>query len=365
MASELINPSMSLLPAPAANDAANTIDNDPAVKDRQALIDTINKQIVDLKDAQSRFEAYARGDRPVPGPRGVAAPLPSNGGGSGGGGAGGRGAKPKQDELEKEIEQIQKRTAALQAETAAQAGINPLVDDYGYAVEKARAYQELETAAKEAGLPVTDALKTKMLELSDAYAQAVVASAQLGESQDEIRQHAEDMRDATRDASQGIVQDLLAGKSAADAFAGALGKVGDRLLDMAFDQAFGKGGLFGSFGSGGGFLNALSGLFGGFRAGGGPVQAGRAYVVGERRPELFVPGQSGHIVPSIPKAVMSPRGATGLDIGLAVDVDESGNLMPFVTRVSQREISANRPKAVRESTAAVGRLNRKTGRFLG
>lgn len=365
MASELINPSMSLLPAPAANDAANTIDNDPAVKDRQALIDTINKQIVDLKDAQSRFEAYARGDRPVPGPRGVAAPLPSNGGGSGGGGAGGRGAKPKQDELEKEIEQIQKRTAALQAETAAQAGINPLIDDYGYAVEKARAYQELETAAKEAGLPVTDALKTKMLELSDAYAQAVVASAQLGESQDEIRQHAEDMRDATRDASQGIVQDLLAGKSAADAFAGALGKVGDRLLNMAFDQAFGKGGLFGGLGSGGGFLNALSGLFGGFRAGGGPVQAGRAYVVGERRPELFVPGQSGHIVPSIPKAVMSPRGATGLDIGLAVDVDESGNLMPFVTRVSQREISANRPKAMRESTAAVGRLNRKTGRFLG
>ena len=285
--------------------------------------------------------------------------------GGGGGGKGKKGAKPKQDELEKEIEQIQKRTAALQAETAAQAGINPLVDDYGYAVEKARAYQELETAAKEAGIPVTDALKTKMLELSDAYAQAVVASAQLGESQDEIRQRAEDMRDATRDASQGIVEDLLAGKSAADAFAGALGKIGDRLLNMAFDQAFGKGGIFGGVGSGGGFLNALSGLFGGFRAGGGPVRAGRAYVVGEKRPELFVPGQSGHIVPSIPKAVMSPRGATGLDIGLAVDVDESGNLMPFVTRVSQREISANRPKAIRESTAAVGRLNRKTGRFLG
>lgn len=319
MASELINPSMSLLPAPAANDAANTIDNDPAVKDRQALIDTINKQIVDLKDAQSRFEAYARGDRPVPGPRGVAAPLPSSGGGSGGGGAGGRGAKPKQDELEKEIEQIQKRTAALQAETAAQAGINPLVDDYGYAVEKARAYQELETAAKEAGIPVTDALKTKMVELSDAYAHAVVASAQLGESQDEIRQRAEDMRDATRDASQGIVQDLLAGKSAADAFAGALGKIGDRLLDLAFDQAFSKGGLFGGLGSGGGFLNALSGLFGGFRAGGGPVQAGRAYVVGERRPELFVPNAAGRIIPSIPKAAAATAtGATSVNVMIDV-----------------------------------------------
>src|SRR5690606_16667076 len=49
-----------------------------------------------------------------------------------------------------------------------------------------------------------------------------------------------------------------------------------------------------------------AGLFGesflGFRtpgrAMGGPVQAGRAYVVGERGPELFVPRQSGTVVPN-------------------------------------------------------------------
>ena len=35
--------------------------------------------------------------------------------------------------------------------------------------------------------------------------------------------------------------------------------------------------------------------FGG-RAGGGPVNAGRPYMVGERGPELFVPGQSGGIM---------------------------------------------------------------------
>lgn len=33
------------------------------------------------------------------------------------------------------------------------------------------------------------------------------------------------------------------------------------------------------------------------RAGGGPVRAGERYVVGERRPELFIPGRDGHIVP--------------------------------------------------------------------
>jgi len=36
------------------------------------------------------------------------------------------------------------------------------------------------------------------------------------------------------------------------------------------------------------------------RAAGGPVTAGQPYIVGERRPELFVPGQSGRIEPRVP-----------------------------------------------------------------
>jgi len=39
-------------------------------------------------------------------------------------------------------------------------------------------------------------------------------------------------------------------------------------------------------------------LFGGARAAGGPVSSSRAYLVGERGPELFVPGSSGSIVPN-------------------------------------------------------------------
>jgi flagellar hook-basal body complex protein FliE len=43
----------------------------------------------------------------------------------------------------------------------------------------------------------------------------------------------------------------------------------------------------------------LSDFFGGlFRANGGPVTAGSPYIVGERGPELFVPGASGQIVPN-------------------------------------------------------------------
>ncbi|CAG9177764.1 phage tail tape measure protein [Cupriavidus pampae] len=47
---------------------------------------------------------------------------------------------------------------------------------------------------------------------------------------------------------------------------------------------------------GSGMFSDTSMQFGGFRAGGGDVEAGKAYVVGEKRPEVFVPAQSGRIL---------------------------------------------------------------------
>lgn len=46
-----------------------------------------------------------------------------------------------------------------------------------------------------------------------------------------------------------------------------------------------------------------------FRAAGGPVSAGDPYIVGEKGPELFVPGQSGSIVPN--SALSKSRGGFG------------------------------------------------------
>jgi len=46
----------------------------------------------------------------------------------------------------------------------------------------------------------------------------------------------------------------------------------------------------------------------GFMAAGGPVAAGSAYMVGERGPELFVPGANGAIV---------PNGAGGATVNIA------------------------------------------------
>jgi hypothetical protein len=35
-------------------------------------------------------------------------------------------------------------------------------------------------------------------------------------------------------------------------------------------------------------------------AGDGDIPQGKAYIVGEKRPELFVPGQAGRVIPAVP-----------------------------------------------------------------
>lgn len=81
-------------------------------------------------------------------------------------------------------------------------------------------------------------------------------------------------------------------------------------------------GLFNLFTGGiggfsGGFLSGFKKVLG-FRADGGPVSAGLPYIVGEKRPELFIPKQAGNIVPYVPKIaapvpvkVTAPKVAAG------------------------------------------------------
>lgn len=183
-------------------------------------------------------------------------------GGGGGRGSGGRGsARQSQNELEREIEAIRKRTTAIQAETAAQSSLNPLVDDYGFAVEKARQVQDLLTAAQEAGVKVTPELRAKIDALGTGYAAASVDAERLAQSQDAIRERAEEFASLGKDVTKGFISDLRAGKTAAEALEGAIGKIADRLLDLALDSVFsggGGGGLGGLFGS----------IFGGRKSGG-------------------------------------------------------------------------------------------------
>lgn len=92
--------------------------------------------------------------------------------------------------------------------------------------------------------------------------------------------------DTLQTGVRGIIDDLISGKSAAEAFGNALSMVGSKLIDVGLSSLFGSGGF------------NVAGLFGGARAAGGPVSGGKAYLVGERGPELFRPSSAGAIVPN-------------------------------------------------------------------
>jgi hypothetical protein len=64
--------------------------------------------------------------------------------------------------------------------------------------------------------------------------------------------------------------------------------------------------------------------FGGGRAMGGPVSSGTAYVVGERGPELFVPGQSGSIVPN------GGRGGNTINLTVNGAIDAEGTARTII-----------------------------------
>ena len=113
---------------------------------------------------------------------------------------------------------------------------------------------------------------------------------------------------------KGIIQGTM---SVQEAFANMFGRIADHFLDMAARMMATELSL--------GFLKLFS--FGsaptspfpevGYAAKGGPVKGGSPYVVGEKGPELFVPGSSGNIVPN------HELGGSGTNI--VVNVDASGS----------------------------------------
>ena len=108
------------------------------------------------------------------------------------------------------------------------------------------------------------------------------------------------------DAIQGAIDGT---KSLQQVAVDLLNSIANKLLDIAVNMA-----LFGTMsgtGTGGGLLGGL------FRANGGSVASGQPYIVGERGPELFMPGRSGTIIPN--------HNLGGGGISVVVNVDASGS----------------------------------------
>ncbi|MBB4402533.1 MULTISPECIES: tape measure protein [Rhizobium/Agrobacterium group] len=276
-----VNPAMRNYPSPDATDVENTVSQNPVVKERQQLIDQLDKQLKDLEGINAQFESYASGKaKPTRNTTGF-------GNGIGATSGKGRSGSTKVDEYERETAQIRARTKALTEETKAQKELDPLVNDYGYTLEFVRAKQDLLNAAQDAGVKITPKLTKSIEGLAAGYANAVVASEQLVEKQDEIRQRAEEAMATAKDVTRGIIDGFVEGASAADILADSLKKIGNALIDdvpnsiFKVNNAAGGGGrflsgLFSLFGGGGksSFPSAPGGLFseGGYTGDGGKYQ---------------------------------------------------------------------------------------------
>jgi phage-related minor tail protein len=116
-------------------------------------------------------------------------------------------------------------------------------------------------------------------------------------------------------------------------------------LSSAFGGLFGGSSLGDIRGPGG----SASIPFGGPRALGGPVEAGSAYLVGEQGPELFMPGQSGRII---------PNGQTGGTV-----VYQTINISTGVAQTVRAEIAALMPAIKRQTVDAVADARMRGGSF--
>lgn len=125
-----------------------------------------------------------------------------------------------------------------------------------------------------------------------------------------------------------------AGTSAAD-FSGSFGPA----LQSVIGAVGGEGGGAGGFLS---ILQPLLSLIPGL-AKGGPVRKGQPYIVGEKRPELFVPGEPGHIVPHVPRLTM-PRAAMAVspfaNTRQRVDVNIRADASPLLLIETDRRASS-------------------------
>lgn len=156
-------------------------------------------------------------------------------------------------------------------------------------VAVARARWELLDTAKKAGIPVNDELNAQI------EAQAAKVGQLTGElERAEIAQQQFDQAiDGIADSMAGA---LVAGESLREGLANVLKGIASDILSSGIRNAL-AGQFSSAGGGGGGILGAIgNSLFGGFRAGGGSVSPNRAYWVGEKEPELFVPGVSGTVL---------------------------------------------------------------------
>lgn len=185
------------------------------------------------------------------------------------------------DEYQRMVQRIKEATTATIAETQAQAALNPTMEDFGYAAEKASAEQELLTAALHAGKEVTPDVRAEIEKLASSYASASAAAEQLKQTQALALQEVEFKKGLLSSAMSDVRSALEDGKISwsewADIASNSLNKIIDKIQDQLVDALFSASNIGGSLFGGSSSLAKyipLTGLFdeGGYTGDGGKLE---------------------------------------------------------------------------------------------
>ncbi|MBN7804914.1 phage tail length tape measure family protein [Agrobacterium rosae] len=286
----------------------------------------------------------------------------------------------KQKAYESATASINEQTRALQAQTAAQQSLNPAINDFGFAVAKAKVETDLLLAAEKDKKAITPELTAQIGAQAEKYAQAVVEQNKFTEA----TKRANEATQFVKNTTAGFINDLRDGLKNGEGFWSSFGsaalsvldRITDKLLNEVLDAVF-KVSNAGS-GGGGGFLSSIFGsLFGGggkgyfpaaptgsmYASGTASARAGMA-LVGEKGPEIVRFGGGEQVVPNnqLGNGFVGSRQAANantpqsMHVTVGVSVDQDGNLQAYVKDVARSE-------SAKISTAVV-KQNEKNKRNL-
>lgn len=273
---------------------------------------------------------------------------------------------------------ISEQTRALQAQTAAQSTLNPMVSDYGYAVARAKVETDLLLAAEKDKKAITPELTAQISAQADTYAMAVVEQNRLTEA----TKKAAEATAFAKNTTAGFVNELRDGlrngegmwNSFGNAALSVLDRITDKLLGDVMDALFQIGGAGGGS-SPLGWLGSILGLGGasqlsiasaggiGMYANGTASARAGVAMVGEQGPELvrFKGGEK--VIPNHQLRAANTNSASAQMVTVRSDVrvtvDKNGELKAFVQSTAQDVSAATTREGLSRFSSDVlpGRVN--------
>ncbi|WP_330084859.1 phage tail length tape measure family protein [Methylocystis iwaonis] len=277
-------------------------------------------------------------------------------------------------------DEIERQRALLKAQTSA----------FGQSTEataRAAKEQELLNEYQRNGVPLTAQLRAEIAATAENYGRLAQETEAAQQRQREMVGAMDELRSVSKETLGSIVSDLAKGKSAAEAFGGALSRIGDKLLNKGVDSIVepllgqtGKagGGLFGDLIGGalkflpfekGGVMTSVGPLPLKAYASGGVAYGPQLALFGEgRMPEAYVPLPDGRAIPVRMQAPSAANSNAAANAGLMAGNQKSSSFgsggHTFVFNLPGVTNSSDFMKSQGQITGGAARALQNAGRYL-